>query len=510
MPVKILTSLFLCACFAFALQKALLFFQQSGYKCGKYYFSAFRGRYLAAYILISLTVLALNIFSQEWGYYAAAGGAAVLLIVSLTVKNKGKAKYTKRAARIFAAALLLAFIATFFLPCLAILLFPLLLPFASYALFPFELFINAYYIDKAKSRIASTQAVKIGITGSYGKTSVKNILCKMLSQQFNCIATPKSYNTPLGIASFVNSLYKNGKRSGKNEGLNQYQFVIFELGAKRKGDISTLCEMTLPRYGILTAIDGCHLETFLTLENVAQCKREMLLYLKPCDVCVLSADSPLAALSENVGTCRKIFAGLSGSDVFADNITLTSYGSNFTLHLEGEEITCYTPLLGSHSISNICLCAALAKSLGVTAQNIAKSIGELPSVPHRLSITNRGSLTIIDDSYNANLRGVEALAQVLNLFDKKRIVVTQGIAEGGKDSERVNVEAGKILSCACDAAYITGVNRAALKSGLLQGGMKEENICLCKNIKEAVDDMQKYFNNPAVVAFQNDLPDCFN
>lgn len=488
----------------------MLFFQQSNYKTDKYYFSAFCGRYLLTYVLFAAAAVIVNLLDKKWGYFTAAAGAAVLLILSCTIKSKGKVKYTKRALRIFITALLSSFAATFFVPCLGIVLFPMLLPLATYILFPLELLINAYYTNKAKKRIASSGAVKIGITGSYAKTSVKNILCEMLSSQYRCIATPKSYNTPLGIASFVNSFFSKGKKNKNYNELDNYQFIIFELGAKREGDITKLCKMTLPQYGILTAIDECHMETFVTLDNVAKCKRELVSYLKPCDICVLSCDSSLSSQSGGIGVCRKIYAGLGGSDVYAKDLKLSCYASEFTLCLEGEEIPCQTPLLGRHSVSNICLCAALARQLHISAENIKKSISSLCPVPHRLSIINKGDLTIIDDSYNANLKGVDALVEVLLLFDKKRIVITQGVAESGQQSERINIEAGEKLSAAADIAYIIGGNWAALKIGLLKGGMKKENIYFCKSVEQAVGQMQKYLDSPAVAAFQNDLPDCFN
>ena len=336
--------------------------------------------------------------------------------------------------------------------------------------------------------------IKIAVTGSFGKTSVKNILTEMLSSKYKACCTPGSFNTPLGIASYVN-----------NDLPCDAEAVVFEMGAKKRGDIDFLCKMVKPRYGILTGIEKQHLSTFGSVDNVIAAKGELLKHIPENGICVLNADNVYTRRLD-VEACPTVTVGATG-DVAIGDVSVSAAGTSFCLTVGGTKRTLKTRLLGAFNATNVALAAALAYELGVDAEDIFGAAERLKPVPHRLELIEGANGTaIIDDSYNANISGVRGALEVLSCFQGKRYVVTQGIVELGREQFEVNFGLGKELAAVSDAIVTLGQNCKALSQGARAANASAE-ILFADTVGEAASLLAPRMRAGDVILFQNDLPD---
>ncbi len=368
---------------------------------------------------------------------------------------------------------------------------------------PFETLIKRHYLNVAKTKIKKHDVIKIGITGSYGKTSVKEILKTLLSQKFRVLSSPESYNTPLGIAYTVKDLDST------------HDILLAEMGARHVGDIKELCELVNPQYGILTGLNTQHLESFGSIENIKQTKNELFEYIGSKGVAFFSVENDsLKELHDKFnGEKYSVNLGDENCSVTATDITCDGRGTTFTLKIQGEEpVTCSTVLLGKHSVKNICLASAVAKRLGLTVSEIALGINRISSIGHRLELLpNNKNIVTIDDSYNCNEDGILAAMEVLDTFIGRKIVVTPGLVELGKRENIANFEFGKLLSRHADIVIIVGKHNAEmLINGLIEGGMDRSNIMFEKNLTRGNQTLNTILKEGDVVLFENDLPDNYN
>ncbi|HRX13652.1 MAG TPA: UDP-N-acetylmuramoyl-tripeptide--D-alanyl-D-alanine ligase [Eubacteriales bacterium] len=419
--------------------------------------------------------------------------AIVFLALSMTISHKPPLKLTPRAKRQFAVSFAVIFAAAYFLPAWMCITFAHLLTAVAFILIlPFENINNKRYLDKCAKIFERNNNAKIAITGSYAKTSVKNILTTMLKEKYVVAAPSESVNTPLGISKFVN-----------NGGIEGAEICVFEFGARKKGDIDELCRLVKPNGGIITGLAPQHLQTFKTFENIIETKTELLRYLTEKDFCVINAKD--SVLIEQTAKCEILPAG-GESNVRAEKLSVSEKGSEFDLVLADTVITgCMTKLLGKHNVNNICLAAACAYKLGIEPEKIKKAISNLRTTPHRLEILPSKAGIIIDDSYNGNLVGINAAAEVLALFSQKKYVITQGIVEGGKRAKELNIEVGKILGKVADKAVVIGKNARHIFNGLILSGMDRDSILFAPNVSDAVNLLKDGLSD-SVLLFQNDLP----
>lgn len=387
--------------------------------------------------------------------------------------------------------------------CATPILTPVLL-FVAYCLNePFEEIMRRYHLRVAQNKLAKSSVVKVGITGSFGKTSVKEILKTLLSQKYRVLATPESYNTPLGIAITLKSLDST------------HDVFIAEMGARNVGDIKSLSKLVKPNYGILTGVNNQHLETFGSLENIKKTKFELFEYMDKNGVGVFSADNPNAQELYNKFDGEKYSTGISGDDnlVTATDIKTDVKGMSFMLNIKGEKpVECSTVLLGKHSVRNICLAAGVAYKIGLTSTEIAAGISRIQSIGHRLELMpNNKNIVIIDDSYNSNEDGVKAAMEVLDTFEGRKIVLTPGLVELGKMENVLNLEFGKTLAKHADIVIVIGKHNAEmLINGLKDGGMSTDNIKFAKTLNKGNDLLNQIMAEGDVVLFENDLPDNYS
>ena len=365
----------------------------------------------------------------------------------------------------------------------------------------FERLNNRRYEKKTAKRLEKRpDLIKIAITGSYGKTSVKNFLKEILSQKYNVLATPESYNTPMGIAKTVNTLNAT------------HEVFIAEFGARRVGDIKRLMKIVKPKYSVLTGINVQHLETFKTFANI---KREKCRILEVGDgACVINQD--VREIAENYVTRLKripetIYAGLDeGADIYATNLYVSADGSEFDVVVGDDIYHARTRVLGIHNVQNIMLAVGMAIKLGVEMPYILNAIDALQPVAHRQQLIEGNGVTIIDDSFNSNPDGAKCALQTLALFDKRKVVVTPGFVELGEREGEENYVLGKRMSEVADVVLLIGKKRTeSIKRGLKECGFHGE-IFVYDSLKNCQDDFVNVLKLDDVMLILNDLPDVYD
>lgn len=347
---------------------------------------------------------------------------------------------------------------------------------------------NKSFVKKAKEKLSGSNITVVGITGSFGKTSAKNVLAEMLKSKYKVLATPSSFNTPLGIARTVNG-----------SELADYDIFIAEFGARHVGDIAELCEMCPPDYSMITGICPQHLETFKTIENVVSAKGEIIAGTKKKTVIAGGYFHYFEHIAGAIEKCDCV------RDVVAD-----CTGTEFTLVLGGEERRVKTRLLGVHSADNIGLCAQTAYALGVSADGICKAIESLDFVEHRLQLTVSNGVNIIDDGYNSNVVGAKCAVEVLRSFAGKKVVVTPGLVELGVLEESENQALGASL-VGLDCVILVGETLVgAVKQGYLSAGGEESKLVTVPSLVAAQDVLKTVIASGDTVLFLNDLPEIYS
>ncbi len=406
--------------------------------------------------------------------------------------KKTPLKYTKKIIRLYIISIIIL-VLLIFAPYSVVLsnLTITILPILSNLINIYDRIKNRHYILSAQKKLKSLKTQVIAITGSNGKTSVKNILLKLLSTQYNVQATPKSYNTPLGISTFIN-----------NDLSTDCDYLILEYGARRCGDIKKLCKVFGADYGIITLVAPQHLATFKTLENIYQTKKELSDYLNN-KLCIYNLDNIYTyRMYQNKFGSKLGISINTKHDIFANNIKIKNFKTYFDLHIDNNQWQLNTNLLGRHNVTNILLSIALAQEIGVKIDNIINTISQLSPTSHRLEYI-KGYINILDDSYNCSLASAEESIIVLYSTPNKKMIATPGIIEGGKDEYLINYKLGKLCSHADYVIIIGEHNKDAIISGLRDS---PATILVDKTLEDAKKHFHLLKPNDTLLIL-NDLPD---
>ena len=439
--------------------------------------------------------------------------AAILFIVQRQkYPSKKPLSYTKRVWRLvlaYSALTLITVVGLGLIPPIGLpmaaplLALPLWVGLMALILQPIEAQINAWYFKDAQ-RILRAQPglIRIGITGSYGKTSVKHILGTLLGEKYNVLITPGSFNTPMGVTRVIREQLRP-----------EHQVFIAEMGARHKGDIDELCRLVTPSIGLITSIGPQHLETFGSIETVANTKFELMRALPEDGAAFFSQDGGWGEiLHAQTSLKNKWLCGLTPpARVYAKDLNSGPDGCAFTLVTPEGEIQCQSVLLGRHNIRNIVISAACALQMGLTLAQIKSGISKLQSIEHRLQLIRGAGTLVIDDAFNSNPAGAEAALEVLNSFPGRHLVVTPGMVELGHEEQALNQAFGKQMAAACDIAILVGERRTRpIYQGLLEGEMPRENIHVVASLAEATTLLATLGRPGDVTLFENDLPDNYN
>jgi len=375
---------------------------------------------------------------------------------------------------------------------------------AYFILLPFEINRKNKIKNQTKEKISLLENKKlkvIGITGSYGKTSVKEFLYQILKTENRVLRTPESYNTPYGIAKVVDL-----------ELDDSYEYFICEMGAYKIGEIKEICDMVHPRYGILTGINTQHLETFGSLKNTTKGKFELIDSLpeKGFGLVNTSNQRILDEYKNHDKYNTLLTYGISDKpvsdkDFRIKDIHFNNKGTEFTITFKKEESHAHTKLSGEPNIQNILAAAAMAYELGMKPEKIIKAIAELEPVPHRLEIKSRENITIIDDAYNSNEDGFVYAAKLLSMLNGTKIFVTPGIVDLGDQTFPIHKRIGESLNTNID--YIILIGKSKRTEGLKEGISDKNKIVEVGTLQEAWQKIHKLNVNHQVVLLENDLPD---
>lgn len=442
--------------------------------------------------------------------YIAASIFLILLNIAKPKKAKKKLVFTPRVIRmcvtsilIYGAVCVLTTVFGFYTIAPAI-VFPLLhfsallMPLvANFLNKPIEKAINNHYINDAKNIIDSLPDLNvIGITGSFGKTSTKFYLQKLLSAKFNVLMTPESYNTTMGVVKTV--------RGSLNA---TYDIFICEMGAKNVGEIKEICDIVKPKNSMITSIGEQHLESFKSVDNIIRTKFEIADCISD-GLVFLNYDNDYIKnhkIDKNIVT----YGIGEGKDYFADNISVSAKGTKFDLHSPNGDFTFSTKLIGQHNVENIVGAIAVANKMGVSLRELSMPVRRLDCVPHRLQIIERGKSVVIDDAFNSNPAGAKAALDTLAIFEGCKILVTPGMVELGEREYELNKAFGAQAADVCDYVVLVGEKQAVpLKDGLLEKNYPNEKMHIAKTFNDAmkfVDDIKT--TDKKIILLENDLPD---
>ena len=376
---------------------------------------------------------------------------------------------------------------------------------------PIEKSVFLHFRRMAKRKLASMSHLKvIGITGSYGKTSSKNILADILNIRYNTLPSPRNLNTPNGLMITINNH------------LDKFtEIFIAEMGAYKKGEIKELCDLVEPKYGILTRIGTAHLQTFGSEENIQEGKFELIESLPDDGFAILNKDDPkqVEYVEHKLKNKIKIiWIGIDNdADYMATNIKCDKNGTTFDLKIKDDKkkYSFTTKLLGYHNVYNILAGIACGVEFNINIDKLIQAVKTVKPIEHRLRIKKLGNFYQIDDAYNSNPVGAKSAVEVLGMFDGIKVVVTPGMIELGDKEDFYNKEFGRQIATLSKADYVVLIGEKKTKpiyDGLIEAGYNKENIITYNDVKESYKFIGTLTNGKEEVyaLFENDLPDTYN
>jgi len=375
---------------------------------------------------------------------------------------------------------------------------------AAWLMSPVEKRIHNKFKRMARQKIEHMDDLTvIALTGSYGKTTTKFLLRDLLKERFNVLATPGSYNTPMGICKVINNDLKP-----------THQMLILEMGARHKGNIKELCEIAPPDITIATIVGVAHLETFGSKEAIAATKQEIVENMKTGGFSVLNADNKYTAAMDVREDVTFIKAGIEQGDVLARDIEYGKEGCSFTItQLEETDIRINMPLLGGHNIYNMLFAATVARKVGVRPKTIELAAQKAQQVEHRLELKKQGDIHVIDDAFNSNPIGARNAVEILAQFkDGQRIIITPGMIELGDIEKEENYRFGETIgSAGLELVILVGESHTKpIREGIAQTAPPHTQVKVVESLFDANDLLKEYANPGDVVLYENDLPDTYN
>lgn len=461
-------------------------------------------------VIYVILILAINI---DISIYSALTIGLLLLAIFINIPKKAKKPlvYTSRVKRLIISTYILIGIAFLVIRQQNIILIisyvlmgltPILVLLMDFINKPINNLVNRKYVNEAKKIIDEMpNLIVIGITGSYGKTSTKNYLYKLLSSKYNVLMTPKNYNTTLGVTMTI-----------RNELKATHEIFICEMGATRVNDIKEICDIVKPKYGIITSIGPQHLESFKSIENVVKTKFELADSLPEDGIAFLNYDNNY--IREHKISKKMVTYGIEKSkekDYLAYEINATDKGLSFKMKdADTEEYTFNTKVLGKHNIVNISGCIAVASKLGIPMKTLVQRVKLIEAVEHRQQLIESGSDLIIDDAYNSNPSGAESALETLNMFEGEKILITPGMIELGEKQYDCNYEFGKQAAKVCDHIILVGKKQTKpIYDGIMSMKYKKEKLQVVEDVKEGIKIARslKTGKKRRVILLENDLPD---
>ena len=318
---------------------------------------------------------------------------------------------------------------------------------------------------------AQVPARVVALTGSSGKTSVKEMTASILSQCGNTLYTAGNLNNDIGVPMTLLRLN------------NDYDYAVIELGANHQGEIAWTVGLTRPEAALVNNLAAAHLEGFGSLAGVAKAKGEIFGGLSANGIAIMNADNNDWLNWQSIIGDRKVWRfspNAASSDFTATNVHVTSHGTEFTLQTPTGNVDVTLPLPGRHNIANSLAATALAMAVGASLDAVKRGLANLKAVPGRLFPVQLGeNQLLLDDTYNANVGSMTAAAHVLSEMPGYRVMVVGDMAELGDESEACHIQVG-------EAAKAVGIDKVLSVGTLSKALSKASGVGEHFNDKAAV------------------------
>jgi UDP-N-acetylmuramoyl-tripeptide--D-alanyl-D-alanine ligase len=309
-------------------------------------------------------------------------------------------------------------------------------------------------------------ALVIGVTGSVGKTTTRELIFAALSSQFSGVRSRKNFNNLIGLPLSLLDLDPS------------HEFAVLEMGASAQGDIQQLCELAHPEIGVITAIGPAHLQSFGSIAGIIQTKGELLEQLPSSGFAVLPGDDETLRQMSHRAPCKAIFVGQHDyNQIRATNVEARPGSLRF--HCEGQDFD--IPINGRHTLTNALCAIGIGLEIGIPVRSLASGLGKFVPAPGRAGLTHIGPWTVIDDTYNASPLSVAAACRMLRELvlptARQRILVLGDMRELGDTSVREHEQIGTLVAeLQLDRLLVCGDFAADVARGAKQNGMKPHQI----------------------------------
>jgi len=340
-----------------------------------------------------------------------------------------------------------------------------------------EKFLFKVYMKEAKKKLRSMKDLEIVcITGSYGKTSIKNFVAQILAHKFKVYATPRSVNTLGGIVADIN-----------NNLPQDTQIYVCEAGARQSGDIYEITTFLEPQTVVVGRVGEAHIEYFKSLKNIIATKLEIMQSprLKQAFIHTSVTDEPHEKVTFFGNEIKNVDAGLEGTD--------------FDMELENKTLHLHTDILGAFQTMNIAVAVRIAKSFGMSDEEIVQAVKNLEPVEHRLQLIKAGGKIILDDGYNGNIDGMLEGIRLCSLHEGRKVIVTPGLVES---SDELNLKLIDAINEVFDIVIVTG----ALNAELFDKHLHVKNKIMLKDKSAMVDVLANQTKSGDIILFANDAP----
>jgi len=340
-----------------------------------------------------------------------------------------------------------------------------------------EKFLFTVYKKEAKKKLQSMKDLQIiCITGSYGKTSIKNFVAQILSRKYNVYATPRSVNTIGGIVADVNNNLRE-----------DVDIYVCEAGAREAGDILEITTFLEPQTVVVGRVGAAHIEYFKTLENVIRTKLEIM----------QSPRLEHAFIHNSVTDEPHEKVTFFGDEIH--DIKATLEGIDFEMDLDGKTLKFHTDILGAFQTMNIAVAVRIAKLFGMNSDEIQKAVAKLEPVEHRLQLIKAGGKIIIDDGYNGNIDGMLEGIRLCSTHEGRKVIVTPGLVES---SDALNLKLIDAINDVFDIVIVTG----SLNAELFEKNLKVANKIMLADKAALTEVLANQTKSGDIILFANDAP----
>ena len=366
--------------------------------------------------------------------------------------------------------------------------------------------IKEWIIWRATKKIATYQKlIVIGITGSYGKSSVKEYLSQILAEKYRILKTPGNTNTDIGVAKFI-----------LRSDLDSVDMFVVEMGAYQIGEIKKICGIVKPKIGILTAIIEQHLSLFGSIENIQEAKYELLRAIPRDGLVITNADNIFCSeLLPNLDCERKETFGEDIKNMpdclISDIKTKAEFAVEWNIDYQEGTLSFSAPLLGAHQANNITPAIMVARYLGVSVNQITHAVSHLRPGEKALSVYQYGRATIIDDTYNSNPVGFKASLSILTSFPSTlpRIVITRGMLELGEKTREYHEQIGEEISFSADELIIITpdfVEDFMAGISALKDKYRLKDVKTIFSAVELLEYIKNRSHEPVIILLENRMP----